>query len=237
TTTPATFVRAAAHRARFLTLLVANRIAPDTHRDQACRDALRPPWWLGHPRETLVPSRVQGGCLHSRWLSPWRRQSLSGSRLERFSNSALHQLAQRRCPIIRGGCTPVSSPGSPSLAKPLSETSTHIERFLFAQHVIARPGQLVRQSLGRQDAIGLAFLAFIETLGLRAVPPREVRRLDEGPGEILVAVLGIAFTFLLLVALAYAIHAPAVRTEVAHLGKACRGAHLEHDRGGERVAD
>jgi hypothetical protein len=195
-TTHATFIPADSNRARFLALLVANRIAPDTHRDQACRDALRPPWWLVPPQRNVGAKPSPRGCLHSLWLSPRRCQSLSGSRLGRFSN--LHSIRWRKggVQITRGGCTPVRYLGSPPLAKPLPETSTHIEGFLFAQHVIARSRQLVRQSLGRQDAVGLALLAFIEGLGLRAVAPREVRRLYEGPGQVLVAVLGIALTFL-----------------------------------------
>ena len=44
------------------------------------------PGGVCHPRETLVPSRVQGLCSQSLWLSPRRYQSLGGSRLGRFSN-------------------------------------------------------------------------------------------------------------------------------------------------------
>src|SRR5216683_2676019 len=36
-----------------LLALVANRIAPDTRRDQACRDALRPLWWLVPPQRNF----------------------------------------------------------------------------------------------------------------------------------------------------------------------------------------
>ncbi len=59
-------------------------VAPDTHRDQACGDTTcRRPGGRCHPRETLVPSRVQRvfsqecGC-------PLRRQSMAGSRLGRW---------------------------------------------------------------------------------------------------------------------------------------------------------
>lgn len=48
------------------------------------------PGGLCHPRETLVPSPYPRGRLHYLWLSPWRRQSLSGSRLGRFST--LHSI-------------------------------------------------------------------------------------------------------------------------------------------------
>jgi hypothetical protein len=77
-------------RTRFLALPVANRIAPDTHRDQACRDALRAPWWLVPPQRNVGARPSPRGCLHALWLSLWRRQSLSGSRLGRFSN--LHSI-------------------------------------------------------------------------------------------------------------------------------------------------
>ena len=60
-TTPATFIPADSNRARFLTLLVANRIAPDTRRDQACRDALRPPWWLVPPQRNVGAKPVSTG--------------------------------------------------------------------------------------------------------------------------------------------------------------------------------
>src|SRR5215475_14611227 len=106
-----------------------------------------------------------------KWLTAWAIQQ-----------SALHQVAQRRCPNHSSGCTPVRFLGSPPLAKPLPETATHIEGFLLAQHVVARSRQLVRQSLGRQDAIGLALLAFIEALGWRAVAASEVGCFYEGPG-------------------------------------------------------
>ena len=71
------------NRARFLAPLAANPIAPDTHRDQANGDAacLRP-GGLCHPRETLVPSRVQRDCSHNCGCHSWR-QSLAGSRLGR----------------------------------------------------------------------------------------------------------------------------------------------------------
>ena len=71
-----------------------NRIAPDIHRDQACRVALRPPWWHVPPQRNVGAKPCPRGCLHSLWLSPWRRQSLSGSRLGRFGN--LHSIRWRK---------------------------------------------------------------------------------------------------------------------------------------------
>ena len=62
--------------------------------------------------------------------------------------------------------------------------------------------QFVRQRLDGHDAVSLALLVFIEALGLRAVTHGEVRRFHKGPGQVLVAVLGVAFALLLAVALA-----------------------------------
>lgn len=73
------------NRARFLTLLAANRIAPDTRRDQAVAMLCERPGDICHPRETLVPSRVQwivtlrvAVCIATpvlRWLTAWAIQS------------------------------------------------------------------------------------------------------------------------------------------------------------------
>ena len=55
----------------------------------------------------------------------------------------------------------------------------------------------MRQRLGGHNRIPLLFLALVKTLGLRAVAQRKVRRLDEGPGQVLVAILGVACAFFL----------------------------------------
>jgi hypothetical protein len=55
----------------------------------------------------------------------------------------------------------------------------------------ARTGQLVGQGLARHGGVSTGLLAFVETLGLGAVALREVRCLDERPGQILVAVAGV----------------------------------------------
>jgi hypothetical protein len=46
------------------------------------------------PQRNVGAKPCPRGCLHSLWLSPWRRQSLSGSRLGRFSN--LHSIRWRK---------------------------------------------------------------------------------------------------------------------------------------------
>src|SRR5579864_4026714 len=102
-----------------------------------------------------------------------------------IQQSVFSQMAQRRRPNQSSSFTPVRFPGSPPLAKPLSETQVHIDTLLVPQHVVARPCQLVRQSLDRQDAVRLALLAIVEALGLRTVTQGEVRRFHKCPSEVL----------------------------------------------------
>jgi hypothetical protein len=54
------------------------------------------------------------------------------------------------------------------------------------------PRQFVRQRLDRHHGIRPGFLALVETLGLGTETQRKVGRFDKGPGQILVAILGIA---------------------------------------------
>src|SRR5215467_6249617 len=119
------------------------------------------------PRETLVPSRVQRVV---RILCGYRRDGDASPLVAHGlgdSVSVLIKMAQGRCPNHSGGFAPVRFPGSPPLAQPLSETQVHLEGLLVSQHVVAGSRKLVRQSLDRQDAVRLALLAFIKTLGLR----------------------------------------------------------------------
>src|SRR6266850_8535114 len=108
---------------------------------------------------------------------------------------------------------------------------------MFPQHVVARPRELVRESLGGHDRISLPFLALVETLGLRAVAQRKACRFYEGPSEVLVAILGVAFAFFLTIALPQAVNATAVGTEIAHLCKTRDVAGLEHDGRRQRLPD
>src|SRR4030095_328271 len=97
----------------------------------------------------------------------------------------------------------------------LPETSAYLEVLRLSQHVVARPCELVRQRLDRQDAIALALLACIKTLGLRTATQSEVRRLHKCPGQVLVPVLRVAFPLLLAIALPKAVHAAAVGSEIS----------------------
>ena len=121
-----------------------------------------------HPRETLVPSHVQGvACIRYGYrrddnASPWVAHDLGD-----LSNLYSFRWRKGGVQIIHMASHQSAFSGSPPLAKPSSETSAHIEGLLIAQNVVAGPCQLVCQSLERQDAVGLALLAIVEALGLR----------------------------------------------------------------------
>src|SRR6202521_4812755 len=179
---------------------------------------------------------VSKGLVTFVWLSRGRRQSATGSRLGRFSH--LHSIGWHKDGVqsLLWFCSrPLS--GSPPLAKPLHETALHIEGLLLAQHVIARPREFVRGRLECHDAVAPALLALIEALGLRAIAQREVGGLHKGPGQVLVAVLYVAFALLLAIALVPAVHTSTVGAEVTHAGKARDRPRLQHDRGGQRLTD
>ncbi len=65
----------------------------------------------------------------------------------------------------------------------------------------------------------------------------EIRRFDEGPGQIFVAVLDVAFAFLLAIAGAHAVDAARVRRKVSDLGKPIDRAGFQNNDGGERRPD
>ena len=91
------------------------------------------------------------------------------------------------------------------------EGAVHIELSAIAQYVVAGARELVRDRLGRKHAIGLGALALIVALDLRVVAHGEVRRLDIGPGQILVAVLGVAFALALAGPVSSRIVSPRIR--------------------------
>ena len=100
---------------------VANRIAPDIRRDQACRAALRAPWRRLPPQRNFGAKPCPRGRLHCAWLSPsGRRQSFGGSRPGRFSKLQSCRWHQGGVQITFSRFTPVRFPGSP----PLGQTVT-----------------------------------------------------------------------------------------------------------------
>ena len=93
------------------------------------------------------------------------------------------------------------------------------------------------ERLGGDDIVGPGLLSFIEALRRRVVAPREVGRLDKGPSQILVAVLGIALPLLPAVAGVPALDAACIGGVVADIGKAPDRAGFEQNHGGKGPAD
>jgi len=83
------------------------------------------------------------------------------------------------------------------------------------EHVKAGTRKLMRERLGGHRGVRPRALALVEALGLDAVAARELRCLDEGPGQIAVAVLGVAFALLLAIGPMLAVDAAGIRREVA----------------------
>src|SRR5215210_6185566 len=79
----------------------------------------------------------------------------------------------------------------------LSETALYIKGLTLFHEVIARPCQLVRQRFDGHCIVSSGLLPLMEAPGLLVVAPREVGRFDKRPGQVLVAVAGVACTFLL----------------------------------------
>ena len=79
------------------------------------------------------------------------------------------------------------------------------------QDVVTSPAQLVRHRLDGHHTLGLGLLSLIETLNLGVEPDGEVGRFDKCPGQILIAVLGVALALFLAVADLLAADTPAVR--------------------------
>ena len=88
----------------------------------------------------------------------------------------------------------------------------------------------MRHRLDRQYTMSLGFLSLVESLNLGMKPDRKVGRFDKRPGQILVAVLGIAAAFAFAVADFLTADTPAVRSKVSHARKSPDVAGLQHDR-------
>ena len=97
-----------------------------------------------------------------------------------------------------------------------------LERLAVLHHVVARARQLVRHRLDGHHRQAAGALLLVPALDRRVVAHREVRRLDEGPGQVLVAALGVALALLLAVGFAPAVHRARVGGEVARAGEAAR---------------
>ena len=76
--------------------------------------------------------------------------------------------------------------------------------------IVAGPSELVGHSLDGHNPMGTGTLALVVALDLRVVTHRKVRRLHKGPGQVLVAVLGVSTALTLAVAQVLAADASAV---------------------------
>jgi hypothetical protein len=125
------------------------------------------PGGLGHPRETLVPRRVQLVVTFNvavaiatpvlKWLTAWAIQCCTKTDGTKAASNHSRWL----------NTSPLS--WLTAFGQTLNKTSLHIKGLLLTQDVVTRPGQLVRNRLERHDAIGTALLALVEALGLGAI--------------------------------------------------------------------
>jgi hypothetical protein len=103
----ATRLPADSNRTRFLAPLAANRIAPVTHQVQAmsrCAATALAAWAAPEKRWCQAVSK---GLVTFVWLSRRRRQSVTGSRLGRFSHLLLHPSGGTKAASNHsGGCAP-----------------------------------------------------------------------------------------------------------------------------------
>ena len=108
----------------------------------------------------------------------------------------------------------------PSLPPSLrsAEAALGLERNLVPHHGKAAPGELVRHRLPRHHQLALGFLAFVIDLGARLVTDPHVGRLDEGPGQVLVARAPVALALGAAVREVLRAHQPAVGGMVARRG-------------------
>src|ERR671919_3156517 len=94
-----------------------------------------------------------------------------------------------------------------------------IKRNLIFDNVVTSPAELVRHCLDGHNRVALGFLFLIEAFDPRAKADRKIRCLYKCPGQILIAVLGIAASFTFAVADFLASHPPTVRRVIADTGK------------------
>src|ERR1700730_17251194 len=85
----------------------------------------------------------------------------------------------------------------------LTKQSGRIKRHLITHDVITSTGQLVREGIHGEYWITLCSLPLVKALGRGQILDRKVRRLEERPGQIWIAIFPIilAFFFSLLILL------------------------------------
>ena len=126
---------------------------------------------------------------------------------------------------------PVPRSGLAGRRRDSGKAARHVKRLALLQYVEAGPRQFVCQRLDRHHIVRLRLLPFVESFCLGAVAQREVSRLNEGPGQVFITVLGVAFSFFLAVTGAYAVNAPGVGRKVARRRKTANRPRFEQDRG------
>src|SRR5687768_4106445 len=148
------------------------RIAPVTHVDQALGRC------LGKRRGGFAaPEERWYRAASSRWTS--QNRGCRASRLQSPSRLARAGDAQSIKTVKRGVHSESMARSHPfpwltALHHWLAEAALHVERLAVLQHVVAGPGELVRQGLRRHDGIGLGALSVMEAPSLRAPAPRHV---------------------------------------------------------------
>ena len=111
----------------------------------------------------------------------------------------------------------------------LSKGLGDIKRNLIFDNVVTSPAELVRYCFDAHNRIALRFLFLIEAFDPRIKADRKVGGLHKRPGQILVAVFGVAASFTLAVADFSAPHTATVRSVIAHTGKSLDLSGLQHD--------
>src|SRR5918992_3012652 len=110
-----------------------------------------------------------------------------------------------------------------------SEGLLHLKGDLVPQNIITGPGQLVGERFERHHPVGLVFLALIKALHAWVVTDGEVRRFHQGPGQILVPILGVAATLAFALARLGTIHPPAIGRKLTHPCEAANNPRLHHE--------
>jgi len=101
----------------------------------------------------------------------------------------------------------------------------------------ASPGQLGRHGFDGHHLQALGALLLERAPYRFVVAHGKVRRLDEGPGQMLVAALGVAAALLLAIGLAPAVHRAGIGRKVARVGETGHVAALQRDSQGQRPPD
>ena len=165
-------------------------------------------------------------------LFPWATPAAAGFGLGETSRAHSVLLARLSRPFcwFTTGLPEIILLGRP-------EDARGVKGHIVFHHMPRGLGQFAGQRLGRDDRIGLLFLAVVEAAALIVITAGEVRGFHEGPGQIFVAAFAVVLALLLAVARAQAFHAAAVAGEVPGVGEALGVAGFQRDGQTENLAD